>query len=45
MYTKTENRITGNKKEEIISLKEASNRGIIDTQLTKIVTKIMKDIS
>ncbi|MCD8402105.1 leucine-rich repeat domain-containing protein [Tenacibaculum finnmarkense] len=45
MYTKTENRITGNKKEEIISLKEASNRRIIDTQLTKIVTKIMKDIS
>lgn len=44
MYAQEKSVVTGNTKERIISLKEASNRGIIDTQLTKIVTKIMKDI-
>uniref|UniRef100_UPI003D6BB7A6 TIR domain-containing protein n=1 Tax=Kordia sp. TaxID=1965332 RepID=UPI003D6BB7A6 len=44
MYAQEKSVVSGNTKERIISLKEASNRGIIDTQLTKIVTKIMKDI-
>ncbi|PTX63479.1 internalin A [Kordia periserrulae] len=44
MYTRIENRITGNKEEKLITLKEASRLGILDEQLTKIVNKILRDI-
>ncbi|QHI38604.1 Internalin-A [Kordia antarctica] len=44
-YFKEENKLTGNKEERLISLKEASRLGILDEQLTKVMEKIMKEIS
>ncbi|KAB8152691.1 TIR domain-containing protein [Kordia sp. TARA_039_SRF] len=44
MYAQELNKVTGQKEERIISLKEASRLGILDAQLTKIAEKILKDI-
>lgn len=44
MYAQELNKVTGQKEERIISLKEASRLGILDAQLTKIAEKILTDI-
>lgn len=45
MYARSENLLTGNKEEKIISLKEASKQGMLEDQLTKITEKIYLDIT